>query len=152
MIISPSSFVLEPSPTNTLFQAIQGHSLQFISPFFRWKKKITAFLQTPIKDEGEGVPSWEKKLDIKLWSVEEVLIVGGRWEGLHLMKKNREVNRFFFGHNVVDLIIIPGKFYLVRCHLELYESYKKINVASWKTLERCSDRATNETSLDVRKY
>jgi hypothetical protein len=109
MIISPSSFVLEPSPTNTLFQAIQGHSLKFISPFFRWKKKITAFLQTPIKDEGEGVPSWEKKLDIKLWSVEEVLIVGGRWEGLHLMEKNRELDRFFFDHNVVDLIIIPGK-------------------------------------------
>ena len=43
-------------------------------------------------------------------------------------------------------------FYKVRCHLELYESYEKINVASWKTLERCSDRATNETSLDVRKY
>ena len=96
-------------PTNTLFQAIQGHSLKFISPFFRWKKKITAFLQTPIKDEGEGVPSWEKKLDIKLWSVEEVLIVGGRWEGLHLMEKNRELDRFFFDHNVVDLIIIPGK-------------------------------------------
>ena len=52
---------------------------------FSLEKKITAFLQTPIKDEGEGVPSSEKKLDIKLWSVEEVLIVGGRWEGLHFM-------------------------------------------------------------------
>ena len=78
--------------------------MQFISTFFRWKKKITAFLQTPIKDEGEGVPSWEKKFDIKLWSVEDVLIVGGRWEGLHLMKKNRELDRFFFRHNVSDLI------------------------------------------------
>ena len=83
--------------------------MQFISTFFRWKKKITAFLQTPIKDEGEGVPSWEKKIDIKLWSVEDVLIVGGRWEGLHFMEKNREVDRFFFRHNVSDLIIIPGK-------------------------------------------
>ena len=54
-------------------------------PFFVGKKKITAFLQTPIKDEGEGVPSWEKKIDIKLWSVEDVLIVGGRWEGIHFM-------------------------------------------------------------------
>ena len=48
-----------------------------------------------MKDEGEGVPSWEKKIDIKLWSVEDVLIVGGRWEGLHFMEKNREVDRFF---------------------------------------------------------
>ena len=83
--------------------------MQFISNFFRWKKKITAFLQTPIKDEGEGVPSWEKKIDIKLWSVEDVLIVGGRWEGLHFMEKNREVDRFFFRHNVSDLIECPGK-------------------------------------------
>ena len=83
--------------------------MQFISTFFRWKKKITAFLQTPIKDEGEGVPSWEKKIDIKLWSVEDVLIVGGRWEGLHFMEKNREVDSFFFRHNVSDLIECPGK-------------------------------------------
>ena len=96
-------------PTNTLFQAIQGHPLQFISTFFRWKKKITAFLQTPIKDEGEGVPSWEKKIDIKLWSVEDVLIVGGRWEGLHFMEKNREVDRFFFRRQEFDLIECPGK-------------------------------------------
>jgi len=83
--------------------------LQFISNFFRWKKKITAFLQTPIKDEGEGVPSWEKKIDIKLWSVEDVLIVGGRWEGLHFMEKNREVDRFFFRRQEFDLIECPGK-------------------------------------------
>ena len=51
-----------------------------------------------------------KKIDIKLWSVEDVLIVGGRWEGLHFMEKNREVDRFFFRHNdVSDLIECPGK-------------------------------------------
>ena len=36
-----------------------------------------------------------KKIDIKLWSVEDVLIVGGRWEGVHLMNKIRKVDRFF---------------------------------------------------------
>ena len=119
MIISPASFVLRSSNNPVQLPSHLGHPLQFISNFFRWKKKITAFLQTPIKDEGEGVPSWEKKIDIKLWSVEDVLIVGGRWEGLHFMEKNREVDRFFFRHNVSDLIECPGKGFKkkLRCHV-----------------------------------
>ena len=103
MIISPASFVLRSSNNPVQLPSHLRSPIAIYLYLFSLKKKITALLQTPIINEGEGVPSWGKKFDIKLWSVEDVLIVGGRWEGLHFMEKNREVDRFFFRHNVSDI-------------------------------------------------
>ena len=108
MVTSTAWSVLEPSPHQYPLPSHLRSPIAIYLYLFSLEKKITAFLQTPIKDEGEGVPSWEKKIDIKLWSVEDVLIVGGRWEGLHFMEKNREVDRFFFRRQLISPGVSPG--------------------------------------------